>query len=113
MFWISTINFTNPWRPAKRGTLGETPAPAALPARLCPCFGRRPIYPDVQVLPDQLRVEPVRRSRHRDGSEDGRDRGDVRAAEGGGEATRCRGHARIPGDLVQDGRQALRAGGGR
>ena len=66
-------------------------------------------YADVQVLPDQLRLEPLGRSCDRDGRQDRRDRGDVRAASGGGPAARRRGDSRLPRDLVEDGRQALRA----
>ena len=69
--------------------------------------------PHVQVLPDQLRLEPLGRSGHRDGRADRRDRGDVRAAAGGGQGARCRRHAGLPRDVGPHGRQALRARGRR
>ena len=62
---------------------------------------------DVQVLPDQLRLEPLSRSRDRDGRQDWRDRGDVRASAGGRQAARRLRNGRLPRDLVENGRQAM------
>ena len=55
---------------------------------------RLPADLDVQVLPHQLCLEPVGGSRHRDGRTHRRDRGDVRAAAGGGDGAGRRRHAR-------------------